>query len=128
MSTPSNPTLIITRQTNADLSSSEWLLVKPNGDDDLDLAGAGDLAIGALTNDVADGSGTQTVYVPVQVGGMIKVACGGTCTAGALAASDSAGKAVNAGDGDYAFGVALETHASGDVGSFLWAPSYLETT
>ena len=128
MSTPSNPTLIITRQTNADLSSSQWLLVKPNGDDDLDLAGAGDLAIGALTNDVADGSGTNTAYVPVQGGGMIKVECGGACTAGSLAASDAAGKAVDAADGDYAFGIALETHANGDIGAVLWAPSYLETT
>lgn len=126
MSTPFDPT-IITRKTNADLSSSDWLLVKPNGDDDTDLAGAGELAIGALTNDVADGSSTE-VYLPVQVGGLIKVACGGSITAGVLAMSNASGQAVTATDGNYAFGIALETHASGDVGSFLWAPSYLETT
>ena len=127
MSTPFDPK-ILTRQTNADLSSSEFLLVKPNGDDDIDLAGAGQLAIGALTNDVADGSGSNTTYLPVQVGGIIKVACGDSITAGVLAMSNGSGQAVTATDGNYAFGIALETHASGDVGAFLWAPSYLETT
>ena len=134
MSTPSNPTLIITRQTNADLSSSEWLLVKPNGDDDLDLAGAGDLAIGATTNDVADGSGTNTVHLPIQMGGMIKVGVGsGGVTAGNLATSDASGQAVavtpnmSGGTATRIFGIALETHADGDVGAFLFAPSIVQT-
>ena len=128
MSTPFDPK-ILTRQTNADLSSSEFLLVKPNGDDDIDVISvSGHLAIGALTNDVADGSGSNTAYLPVQVGGIIKVACGDSITAGVLAMSNGDGQAVTATDGNYAFGIALESHVSGDVGAFLWAPSYLETT
>ena len=131
MSTPFNPD-ILTRRTEADLSSSAWMLVIAVGDDETDLAGAtstatGDLCIGALTNDVADGSSTA-VYVPVQVGGIIKVSCGGACAAGSLAMADASGEAITATDGKYAFGIALGTYVDGEIGAFLWAPSYLETT
>lgn len=121
MSAPFDPT-ILTRRSTADLSSSEWLLVVSSGDDDLALCGDGAAAIGALTNDVADGSSTA-VYVPVQIGGVIKVACGGVCTAGLMCASDGSGKAVNGStSADYFFGIALGTFASGDIGTFLWSP------
>ena len=131
MSTPFNPTLVVTRKCNADLSSSDWLLVSCVGDDDIEVAGTtstatGDLCIGALTNDVADGSSTD-VYVPVQMGGMIKVLVGtGGITAGDLAMADDDGTAIDVASGKYAFGIALETHAVGDVGAFLFAPSYYE--
>ncbi|MAH45567.1 hypothetical protein CMI37_07045 [Candidatus Pacearchaeota archaeon] len=131
MSTPFNPTLVVTRKCNADLSSSDWLLVSCVGDDDIEVAGTtstatGDLCIGALTNDVADGSSTE-VYVPVQMGGMIKVLVGtGGITAGDLAMADDDGTAIDVATGKYAFGIALETHAAGDVGAFLFAPSYYE--
>ena len=124
---PYNPD-ILTRQTNANRPSKEWFLVKAVGDDDMDLAGAGQLCIGALTNDVADGSAGVTKYLPVQIGGVIKVISGGSITAGTLAMSDGSGEAVTATDGNYAFGIALGTYADGEIGSFLWAPSYLETT
>ena len=131
MSTPFNPN-ILTRRSEADLSSSAWMLVIAVGDDETDRAGAtsgatGDLCIGALTNDVADGSSTA-VYVPVQVGGIIKVICGDACAAGALAMADENGEAMTATDGKYAFGIALGAYVDGEIGAFLWAPSYLETT
>ncbi len=126
MTTPANPE-ILTRRTTANLSAKPYYLVKASGDNDLAVAGDGELCIGALTNSVADGSSTAA-FVPVQVGGTIKVKCGGAITAGTLAAANSDGKAVAVADGEHAFGIALETHADGDIGTFLWAPSYFENT
>ena len=129
MSTPFNPTLVITRKCDDDLSSSAWFLVKPTGDDDLDIASTGNVCIGALTNDVAAGTAAIPVYVPVQVGGMIKVSCGGGCTVGTFCMSDSSGEAVDVtGSKINAFGIALGTYVDGEIGAFLWAPTFMETT
>ena len=125
---PYNPD-ILTRQTNANMTGKEWFLVKAVGNDDMDTAAAGQLCIGALTNDVGDGSGGVTVYLPVQVGGIIKVMCGAACTVGTFCVSDSAGEAINAtGSKVNAFGIALGTYEDGEIGSFLWAPTFMETT
>jgi hypothetical protein len=132
MSTPFNPTLVVTRKCNEDLSSSAYLLVSCVGDDDIEVAGTtstatGDLCIGALTNDVATGTTADPVSVPVQMGGMLKVKVGaGGVTAGDLAMANDDGTAIAVATGKYAFGIALETHANGDVGAFLFAPSYYE--
>ena len=132
MSTPFNPTLVVTRKCNEDLSSSAYLLVSCVGDDDIEVAGTtstatGDLCIGALTNDVATGTTADPVSVPVQMGGMIKVKVGsGGLTAGDLAMAAADGTAIAVATGKYAFGIALETYANGDVGAFLFAPSYYE--
>jgi hypothetical protein len=123
---PYNPK-ILTRRTTANMTSKEWFLVKPSGNDDLAAAAAGQLVIGALTNDVGDGS-SVAAYLPVQIGGVIKVMCGGACTVGTLAMSDGAGEAVNATADTYAFGIALGTYEDGEIGSFLWAPSHMEST
>jgi hypothetical protein len=130
MSVPFDPT-ILTRRTEANLDGKEWFLVIAVDPDETDLAGAtsgatGDLCIGALTNDVADGSSTA-VYVPIQVGGIIKVVCGDTCTAGTLCMADENGEAMDVATGKHAFGIALNTYADGEVGAFLWAPSYYKT-
>lgn len=130
MSVPFDP-YILTRKCNEDLDGKEYFLVKPNGDDDITLAGLNDLPIGALTNDVGTGTASDPIYVPVQVGQIIKVKCGGAITAGNLAGSDASGKAVQVagahggGTNSHAFGIALETYANGDIGAFLWSPSYL---
>ncbi len=129
MSVPFDPS-ILTRRTDADMSAKAWHLVKPVGDNDMDLTAQHDLPIGALTNDVADGT-TDAVFLPVQIGGIIKVKCGGAITAGNLAGSDANGQAVAVagahagGTNSHAFGIALETYANGDIGAFLWSPSYL---
>ena len=119
---PYDPT-ILTRRTTANMSAEQWTLVVASGDDDLAVCGDGAVPIGALTDDVADGSGGVAKYLPVQVGGIIKVMCGGVCTAGLLCSSDAAGEAVNGtAGGDYHFGIALGTYADGEIGTFLWAP------
>ena len=118
---------IMTRRTDIDLSAEPWTLVKATGDNDMDQANSGELCIGVLTEDVADGS-TTAVYLPVQIGPIVRVKCGGAITAGAIAMSDNEGDAVAGTDGNYIFGIALETHADGDIGSFQWAPSYFENT
>ena len=41
--------------------------------------------------------------------------------------ADASGNAKTATTGKYAFGIALETHAAGDIGAFLFAPSYYKT-
>ena len=121
MTVPTDPK-ILTRRCDIDVSSSEYLLVKPDDDDTIAIATAGDFVLGALTNDVADGSSTA-VYVPVQVGGIIKVKVAETMDAGRLATSNGTGSAVIADStADYFFGVALEDHTSGDIGAFLYAP------
>lgn len=122
MSNPSDPT-ILTRRTTANLTDKEYCLVVSSGDDDLALCGDAAAAIGALTNDVADGSGGVAKHLPVQVGGMIKVKCGGTVTAGLMAASMANGLAIN-GDqsNDYHFGIALESGGVNDILTFLWSP------
>ena len=120
MSTPFAP-IILTRRTDANMLTQEWRLVNAVGDNDMDLAGAGGVAIGALTNDVADGT-TTAVFLPVQIGGIIKVVVGAAgCTAGAPATSDANGAAVDAAATNRVFGIALETHLAGDIGSFLVA-------
>ena len=120
MSTPFDP-IILTRRTDANMLPQEWRLVNAVGDNDMDLAGAGGVAIGALTNDVADGT-TTAVFLPVQIGGIIKVVVGAAgCTAGAPATSDANGAAVDAAATNRVFGIALETHLAGDIGSFLVA-------
>jgi len=116
---------VLTRRTDADLSAEEWTLVKVTGDNDMDICGAGQLAFGALTEDVADGSSTA-VHLPVQVGPFILVKCGGAITGGTLAMSDASGEAVACTTGNYSIGQAMETYADGDVGLFQWAPSYYE--
>lgn len=128
MSTPFDPN-ILTRKCDDDLSSSPWFLVKAVANDDIDIASTGNLCIGALTNDVGAGTATDEVYVPVQIGGIIKVECGGACTVGTFCMSDSAGNAVDVtGSKIYAFGIALGTYVDGEIGAFLWCPSFMETT
>ncbi len=119
MSTPFDPT-ILTRRTAQDLSAQAYRLVNSSGDNDMVVATAAGVTIGALTNDVADGSGVA-VFLPVQVGGIIKAVCAGACTAGAAATVGAAGGATNATTGDRVFGIALEDHVAGDIGSFLVA-------
>ena len=127
MSTPFNPTLVFTRKCNSDISSSPYCLVKAVGDDDIDIPSEGQLVIGALTNDVAKGTASAPVSVAVQMGGMIKVQVDGSgVTAGTLCMADASGNAKTVATGKYAFGIALETHAAGDIGAFLFAPSFYE--
>jgi len=119
MSVPFDPKIIAMR-SDADLSALSWRAVKPNADNDIDKATAGDEVIGVLTDDCKDGSSTAA-FNSVQVGGIVKVEFGGTVTAGNSVKSDADGKAVYADtDYDVAFGVAIESGALGDLGSVLF--------
>ena len=128
MSVPYNPT-ILTRKVNSDVSAQPWFLVKAVSDSAIDIASTGNVCIGALTNDVAAGTIAIPVYVPVQIGGIIKVECGNTCTVGLFCMSDSNGNAVDVtGSKIFAFGIALGDYVDGEIGAFLWCPSFMETT
>lgn len=98
------------RNAGADLSTSLNLLAHVDTDGDLVLAGAGEHAIGTIIEGaVADKPAT------VQFGGIAKLVCGGTVTAGERVASDGAGKGVTATTGDFEVGTALETGAAEEV-------------
>ena len=130
---PFNPT-ILTRRTTADFSSSEYLMVRSNGDDDLALADdpsfTGEPILGALTNDVADGSAGVAKYLPVQIGGIIKIKCRahstGAIVAGQPVMCHSDGTAMLATTGNWIIGYALETTVLSQVGTFQYAPCFYE--
>lgn len=133
MSVPFDP-YVLTRKCNEDLAGKEYHLVRPNGDDDITLCSAlGQLPMGALTNDVGTGTASDPIYVPVQVGQIIKVKCGAGITAGNFAGTNASGQARQidgahaGGNNNHAFGIALETYVAGDIGAFLWSPCYLTT-
>jgi len=118
---------ISTFRTDANFDGKQYFLVKHNGDNDLDLCGAGELATGALGQDVGvDATGEK--FVAVQIGGQVVVKAGGTCTAGTLLMSDGAGEAIAATDGNFAIGTCLVGGADGADIVVNWSPSYYETT
>jgi len=114
-----------TFKTNANFATKEWFLVKYTSDTDIDLCGDGDLPFGALTNNVG-ASNTDTKYVDVQTGGIIKVVCGSAITGGTLVASDASGEAVPAIDNDFAFGQALHGAADGELVSVQFGISHYD--
>lgn len=118
---------IQTFKTNANFASSAWFIVKFAADGDIDACGAGELPLGVLTDEVGE-SNTDTKYVDVQVGGVIKVIAGGAVTGGTLVMSDASGEAVTATDGNYYLGQAVHTAADGELMSVIYGPGYLETT
>jgi hypothetical protein len=117
-------TLIATRTTASDLSSSAWLIVKESAGGAV-LADDGDEPyMGVLTNNVADGSTTAT-EVSVQKAGIGKVQCGATITAPAYLMADANGKAIAATTGKYHFGYVDEDAVSGDIVEFTFAHGQL---
>jgi hypothetical protein len=120
MSVPFNPQ-IIALKSNADLSAKAWRAVIGNGDDDIDVSGAGGIVIGVLTDNVFDGT-TTAQWNSVQYAGICKVVFAATAPAvGASLKSDANGAAVVGTTGDVCFGYALETAAAGDIGAFVFA-------
>ena len=98
------------RNAGADLSAKLFHLAKVDTDADLVLAGDGEAVAGVITEAAAADS-----PVTIQYGGIAKVVCGGSITAGAKVASDANGQAVLATTGEFAVGMALEAGASGRV-------------
>jgi len=114
-------------KTDANFSSAKWHIVKKDGDADIALCGEGELPLGVLTNDVGEAN-TDTKYVSVQVGQIIKVEAGDAVTDGTLVMSNANGEAVPATDGFYALGQCIQDGADGELVAVIYGPSYLETT
>jgi hypothetical protein len=118
-------TIIVTRTTDADLSSSPWCIVKADGGDAV-LAADGDSPyMGVLTDNVRDGSSTQAI-VSVQKGGIGKVKVGAAITAPVFLMSDANGEAIPATTGKYHFGFVDEDAADGDIVEFTFAFGQLD--
>jgi hypothetical protein len=93
----------VSLEAAADLSSYQDRFVKLSSGK-VTYCGAGQDAIGVLTNDPsAAGRAAEVV-----LSGIAKVTAGGNCTQDGMAASDSAGRAVNAASGDYILGKFLD--------------------
>jgi len=99
-----------TRVAAADLSSSQFKFVKLAADNKVALAGAGELALGALQNKPIAGEAAN-----VMVNGTSKVVAGDTIVEGAIVAADAAGDAVTAAAGAWGLGLALNGAADGDI-------------
>ena len=108
---------ILSFNTDTDLSGSAWCAVKLDSGGKLVLETDGTaMAIGVLTDDVADGSGS-TARCSVQVAGVAKVKAGATITLAThlTLMGKAAGEATPATTGKYHFGIPLETAADNDV-------------
>lgn len=102
----------------ADLSAKQYHIVKPNSSGQAVAANATDVTqIGILQDKPTSG-----VAGNVAVGGVSKVAYGGTIAAGGAFTSDANGKAVATATGKQIIGFALVGGVSGDIGSVLIAP------
>lgn len=101
-----------------DLSAKQFHFVSVAADGEIDPTGDGLRAQGVLLNDPAK----QGQAACVAIGGITKVICGGVVTRGGPVASDSAGKAVNAGTGDVVMGTALDTGSTGAIIRLLFQP------
>lgn len=101
----------------SDLSAKQFLFVKLDSSGNAVVAGDGEAASGVL-QDKPDGSSVATAGM-VGIAGVTMITYGGNVTAGDYLTSDTNGKAVKAGTGDYINGKAMVSGASGDVGSAL---------
>jgi len=107
-------------EAGADLSAKQFYFVSVSADGQIDATGDGAYAVGVLQDKpAAQGRAAQ---VATTFGDIVKVVCGGTVTRGGPVASDANGAAVNAASGDVILGEALETGASGEIISIVFAP------
>jgi hypothetical protein len=101
----------ISLTAGADLSAKQYFFVKADTtDNQVVVCGDGQNAIGVLLNDPTSGDTAS-----VAVSGVVKVYAGGTVTGGGPVASDTNGECVDAANGDYVLGTALEDGADGQV-------------
>lgn len=108
----------ITLEAGQDFSAKQFFFVSVSADGQVDPTGDGAHADGVIQNDPAAAGDAANVAI----GGVVKVICGGTVTAGGPVASDAAGEAVDATTGDIILGTALETGADGQVISMIFQP------
>lgn len=103
------------RNAGADLSEKLNFFAKVDTDGDIVLAGDGEAVLGTIYE-----AAIENKPVTVQFGGIGKVIAAESITAGAIIASDNAGKAVAAAAGDFVVGIALTGADAGDVLSFAF--------
>ena len=83
--------LDVSLKATADLSAKQFYAVAVDGEGEIDVAGAGVMAIGILQNDPAD-----TYMGTVRVMGVSKAVAGDTINAGAALAAETGGRVVTA--------------------------------
>ncbi len=106
------------RNAGADLSGDLNKFAHIDADGDVVLAGAGEHVLGTIIE-----AAVADKPVTVLFGGIAKVICGGTVTAGQRVASDAAGLAVNAGTADdYEVGTALVSGLVNEIISIALLP------
>lgn len=122
--------------TDFDMTGDQFLFVTLGSDGYINVASTGELAIG-VCQDSPVGTASQPVAVPVRTMAPTKIQAGGTFSAGAKLASNSAGKAVlytgatvytgtpYTVSGSQVLGIALQSGASGSTTSMLFRPSGL---
>lgn len=93
----------------ADLSDKTKYFVKRVADNKVNLAGAGEAALGVLWNDPRSGDMAWVVS-----GGSPDVYSGAAVTVGAEVAVDADGKAVTATSGDVVVGIAVDATTAAD--------------
>lgn len=112
----------ISLEAAADLSASQYCFVKVDSNGRAALAGDGDSPIGVLQ----DKPGALGRACCVAVGGKSKVQAGGSVTKGGRVAVGANGKAVAVASGDdFYSGIALDTLASGKIGTIMLQPTGL---
>ena len=94
---------LITVPAGSDLSAKQFYFVDVNSSSQLAVCGTGLPGIGVLQDKPAAAARPGAVAIS----GKVKVAVGGTVTAGQYVSADSTGRAVNAVSGDFAMGRAI---------------------
>ena len=114
------PSTICSMGTTADLSGHAYCLVKLNGDRQVtNCSASSDVAIGVLTDGVADGSG-GLAGVSVAIEGIAKVLTGaGNLAVGHLGTSDGSGKGVTAGSGNKFIGRCVAAANENEIAEVL---------
>ena len=118
------PALMASFQTNTDLSSKQYCIVKISGNNNVIQASAvTDVLLGILTDAVADGS-SSPAGVTVQLNGIAKIVAGvNNIQEGHPLSCDAAGRAVIATTGDHMIGRAIKTSSAvGDVIECVMTP------
>jgi hypothetical protein len=113
---------VVSLPADADLSTKQYYMLKLNNSSGVAraaVAGEGSDVVGILQN-VPNAANRAA---EVAIGGISKCIAGGSITAGNRVSPDSNGKATAVGSSDdYAFGVALDSAAAGDIFRVLIRP------
>ena len=105
-------------KATSSLASNQYCFVKLDTSGQIVISTDGANAIGVLQ----DKPGAGEPGSVCGVSDITKVQCGGSFSAGDLVSSDSSGKAISAGTGDYIMGQALTAGSSSTLATILFQP------